>query len=347
MKLPVFFKPMQPMKNTHNAISFHHKPQQNYISIIIPAHKRTHLLQNTLNSIITQTLTQDQYEVIIGNDGGDPAVKQTCDQYNVTSITINPHQGSYVARNTALAYARGEIIALIDSDILVPPNWLEMGRQHMQKRDYIGGPVIIQDDVVAETQGHASQNNTKHTNPYATRDNNNSTKKRNLFHTYELHTAYQAHAYLAQFHFLLTGNLFVKRSVIEAIGGFDRRLKSSGDFEFGDRVWRAGYTQQYMPKLEVIHPPTTYITMLRKQQRLAKGSVTLQRIYPQRFPNQKVQVFKTFVKMWIPRFDMATFPSLPFHQYICMYLIRYSFHIALHFWKIWYTVISYKKDSRS
>jgi glycosyltransferase involved in cell wall biosynthesis len=347
------------MKNTHNAITFHHIPQQNYISIIIPAHKRTHLLQHTLNSITNQTLKQNQYEVIIGNDGGDPAVKQTCNQYNVSCITIAPQQGSYVARNTALSHARGELFAFIDSDILVSPDWLEKGRREIKKYDYIGGPIVVENqeswhaDLHSEDCLNKPQNTCRcgrvpqRANMHVEGKKDILTMPSNLFHMYEHHTAYKVSAYLNQFHFLLTGNLFVKRSVIEAIGGFDRRLQSSGDFEFGDRVWRAGYTQQYMPKLEVIHPPTTYLTMLRKQQRLAKGSVSLQRIYPQRFPNQKVPVFKTFVKMWIPRFDMATFRSLPFHQYICMYLIRYSFHIVHQLWKIWYTVIQYKNTSYS
>ena len=62
------------------------------------------------------------------------------------------------------------------------------------------------------------------------------------------------------------------RQVIERVGGFDARLKSFGDLEWGQRIFAAGYRQVYAPTVRVRHPARrTWGEMTRKTARVAGG----------------------------------------------------------------------------
>ena len=70
-----------------------------------------------------------------------------------------------------------------------------------------------------------------------------------------------------------TANLFVDRRVFDEVGGFDERLKSGGDYEFGQRCSLAGIPIRYADDVVVSHPArTTLRELLSKSERVGFGT---------------------------------------------------------------------------
>lgn len=174
-------------------------------------------------------------------------------------VAIAPRRGSYFARNRALEKAVGELIIFIDAGICLPEDWLIKAIQAIGTADYLAGEVDIS-TVPRPTAAEA----------------------------YEKIHAYPIAEYMRTFHFGGAGNLIVKKSLLEKIGGFDQRLFSGGDLEFGDRVHRAGFTQVYLSKPALLHPPRYAFSLFRKQFRVKIGYGQLTRLFPERFPRQSL-----------------------------------------------------------
>jgi glycosyltransferase involved in cell wall biosynthesis len=125
------------------------------ISVVLPTYNRAHLLGRTLRSLLAQTFRD--FEVHIVDDGstdGTEAVVAEHADPRVHYVRVE-HRGCAAARNHAVREARGEWIALLDSDDEWTPDKLE---RQMQQADtaaptvgvlYAGGVFI--DDTSGNT----------------------------------------------------------------------------------------------------------------------------------------------------------------------------------------------------
>ena len=78
--------------------------------------------------------------------------------------------------------------------------------------------------------------------------------------------------------FAATANLFVRREVVDDLGGFDASLRSGGDYEFGRRATGAGYRLVYAPEASVVHRPRASLRETwRLHRRLGAGWAALAR----------------------------------------------------------------------
>lgn len=85
------------------------------ISVIIPVFNRASWIEQTLKHIFDQTEPVD--EVIICNDGSCDDLESALSQYRPRVKLINiENSGAAIARKVAIEHARGEWIALCDSD---------------------------------------------------------------------------------------------------------------------------------------------------------------------------------------------------------------------------------------
>ncbi len=95
------------------------------LSIIIPVYNIEQFVSNCLNSILNQSF--NDFEVICVNDGstdGSLAELQKCRDERLIIID-KKNEGSGVARNTALAIARGEYVFFVDGDDWIEENSLQ------------------------------------------------------------------------------------------------------------------------------------------------------------------------------------------------------------------------------
>lgn len=79
---------------------------------------------------VAQKLVGDNYEIILVNDGSpddslDVAVSLAEHHENISVIDLSRNFGHHQAMMTGLAYAQGEKVFLIDSDLEEEPEWLD------------------------------------------------------------------------------------------------------------------------------------------------------------------------------------------------------------------------------
>lgn len=239
------------MIDKHMKINFQYSVLSGFISVIIPVYRDVSGLQDTLNSIMNSHYPKEKYEIIIANDGADKNISELCEKNKVRCINIMPRRGSYYARNRALEVSRGEFIAFTDADVLVDDKWLDSVELFLRKKDYIVGRTEI---------------NTKLIN--------------SLADDYEHAAAFSVNQRI------IIGsavNFAVKRQVFERIGGFDERLQSGGDFEFGDRVARSKYKfiKHNVRKMIIVHPPRGHKQLKQRYFRIFKGKRDVLRFHPQ------------------------------------------------------------------
>ncbi|MDQ3686916.1 MAG: glycosyltransferase family 2 protein [Acidobacteriota bacterium] len=97
------------------------------VSVIIPAYNAAAFIGETLASVFAQTFTD--YEVVVVNDGSPdtPELEKVIAPWrDRINYIVQENRGLSGARNTGLRHARGEFVALLDSDDLWEPNYLRM-----------------------------------------------------------------------------------------------------------------------------------------------------------------------------------------------------------------------------
>ncbi len=99
------------------------------ISVVVCTYRNPDLLRGAISSLLNQTLSSDQYEIIVvDNNSGDqtPEVVHCLGDTSSppVSYVLETRQGLSHARNRGLEAARGEIVAFLDDDAEADPRWL-------------------------------------------------------------------------------------------------------------------------------------------------------------------------------------------------------------------------------
>lgn len=124
------------------------------ISIIIPTRNYGHFVVNSLRHLCDQSLGKNEYEVILVDDQSQDSTFQWVKafvapqslQFQFKYISHqNSQRGSEafcagICRNLGLQQARGRIILFLDSDMLVPHDYLEGLLKEMEIHDVIQSP---------------------------------------------------------------------------------------------------------------------------------------------------------------------------------------------------------------
>lgn len=215
------------------------------ISVVIPTYNRAGYLPELLDALDAQQLTKSKYEVIFVDNGSTDAtaaiLQDRCSRQKHLHYGYEGRLGVSNARNRGSLMAQGTYVGLLDDDCLPPENWLETAAQIIADNpgvDMFGGPCVA-----------AS---------YAWRPNWWKPEYDAQF-TYRLA---DKPGKLPDGIHLLGGNMFIKRSLISAVGGFNP------DFgPVGDRLTRGGETKlqvdiiqkglssrpMYYPDMVVLH----------------------------------------------------------------------------------------------
>ena len=93
---------------------------QYLVSVIIPVYNAQKFLPKAVQSVLQQTLSQDQIEILLIDDGSKDKSPEMCDHYTVKHGNIRViHQknaGVSAARNRGIQEARGKYLAYLDAD---------------------------------------------------------------------------------------------------------------------------------------------------------------------------------------------------------------------------------------
>jgi glycosyltransferase involved in cell wall biosynthesis len=99
------------------------------ISIIVCTYQNPSMLQETLNSLIIQTLAPEIFEVIVvDNNSKDSTYEVVCEyEKKATNVryVYEENQGLSFARNKGIGVSKADIVAFIDDDAIADKCWIE------------------------------------------------------------------------------------------------------------------------------------------------------------------------------------------------------------------------------
>jgi glycosyltransferase involved in cell wall biosynthesis len=99
------------------------------ISVVIPAYKRSHIIERTIRSVLEQNY-QD-FEILVVDDGSRDDTELVVaslskEESRIRYFCHDTNRGAQAARNTGVKAAKGEWIIFLDSDDYFTPNSLEV-----------------------------------------------------------------------------------------------------------------------------------------------------------------------------------------------------------------------------
>jgi cellulose synthase/poly-beta-1,6-N-acetylglucosamine synthase-like glycosyltransferase len=107
-----------------------------FVSIIIAARNEEKDIRDCIQSIIDQTYPQNKFEIIVTDDystDGTVSIIQSFKKENILVIHLadfieNKNLNSYKKKSieTALQFAKGELIVTTDADCIAPKKWIKL-----------------------------------------------------------------------------------------------------------------------------------------------------------------------------------------------------------------------------
>lgn len=219
------------------------------VSVVVPHFNDLANLDICLAALAKQTLPAHQFEIIVADNGSPCGAEAVQSVIAGRAQLVSVHErGAGPARNGGAAAARGELFAFTDSDCVPAPDWLAEGLAALSNYDFVGGRV----DVSVFDEGHVTPTE-----------------------AFEKVFAFDFETYINRKGFTGSGNLFVPRTVFEAVGGFGTAV--SEDVDWSRRATAKGYRLGYAPGAVVTHPARRSWTELRhKWVRINRETYALQ-----------------------------------------------------------------------
>lgn len=212
-------------------------------SVVVCTYNRSNLLKQVMNTLISQTISTDEYELIIVDNNSTDNTKEVC--YDIISnnpdiairYIVEKKQGISNARNRGWKVATGTFIAYTDDDCKIPNNWLSIAKKIVVEDNpgLFGGPY------------------------YAFFD---SEKPKWFKDEYGSNFPYSNKKILINDESLNGANYLIKKSLIKEMGGFNPNLGMKGyQVSYGeepDLIYRIHNRKPdeliiYYPELMVYH----------------------------------------------------------------------------------------------
>ncbi|MGI0493148.1 glycosyltransferase [Alkalinema pantanalense CENA528] len=100
-------------------------PQSMTVSVIIPTCDRPQDLVRCLQHVLSQNTDRPFEVIVVDNRPQSGITAPIVAQFPTVKYIPETRAGSSYARNTAITASTGDIVAMVDDDVVVPPDWLE------------------------------------------------------------------------------------------------------------------------------------------------------------------------------------------------------------------------------
>ena len=219
------------------------------VSIVIPAYNRAHLIGETLRSALDQTYRP--IEIIVVDDGSADDTRRVAESFGpLVRCVRQANAGVAAARNRGFAEARGEFVALLDSDDLWLPWKLEAQVRILRAFPEVG---MVWTDMTAIDEGGAVLRERYLREMYgafeSVRLEEVLAREASWAEDGALPPAvadapvYRGDVFPAIFegNVVHTSTVLLRRDRLRALGGFDTRFKPCGeDYDFHMRTCAGG-----------------------------------------------------------------------------------------------------------
>ena len=205
-------------------------------SIIVPVYNRPDEVDELLESLSNQT--QKDFEVIIVEDGSVKTCKDVCDKYAdilVLHYYTKENSGPGQSRNYGADRAIGEYLLILDSDVVLPTDYIEAISQSLEANptEAFGGPDAAHPSFTP-VQKAISYSMTSF---FTTGGIRGGKAKLDKFYPRSF-------------------NMGIRRDVYLKLSGFSK-MRFGEDIDFSYRIVEAGYHPQLFPKAWVWHKRRT------------------------------------------------------------------------------------------
>lgn len=218
-------------------------------SIIIAIYNRKNEAEELLASLENIDFPRDEFEVIFSDDGSEDGLKGYLETYRQNSdlqlvYIQQENKGPGEARNHGMEKARGQYFIFVDSDCILPPQWLSEVDKGIQKNklDCFGGPDTAHKSFTP-VQKAINYSLTSFIGTGGTRTGKANVQKR-----------YYPRSY----------NMGISRRVYVKVGGMGG-LRHGQDMEYSARIYRAGFKVGVIEKAFVYHKRRTGLRKFFKQ----------------------------------------------------------------------------------
>ena len=191
-----------------------------YVSIIIAARNEEENIGHCIQSIINQTYPQNKLEVIVTDDHSTDNTVSIVNQFQKENITVinlsdfleNEKINSYKKKSieTALQFAKGELIVTTDADCTAPEKWIETLVVFYKEKN----PVFVALPMVFSPSPSGERTGVRHL----------STKLLKIFQSLDFMTlqGITGASVYKKFHSMCNGaNLAYEKKVFFEVGGFE------------------------------------------------------------------------------------------------------------------------------
>lgn len=240
---------------------------QPMVSLIIPTRNKLDLIRQCVKSILQKTIYPN-YEILIVDNGSDDLatlqyLKELPFEGRVRVVRDDCPFNYSALNNAAVKLARGEILGLINNDLVViSPDWLSEMVSHALRPDVgaVGARLWYPNNTlqhggvvlgIGGVAGHAHKHLSRHQFGYC--------RRANLIQSFSAVTA---------------ACLVIRKEIFQKVGGLDETLKVAfNDIDFCLRVREAGYRNIWTPYAELYHHESStrgFEDTPEKQARFAK-----------------------------------------------------------------------------
>jgi glycosyltransferase involved in cell wall biosynthesis len=232
-------------------------------SIIIPVYNRPQEVNELLESLCQQSL--NDFEVVVVEDGSTEKCDTICEKYS-DRLTLHyyykSNSGPGPSRNYGAERSQGEYLIILDSDVIVPENYLEIVKQELDREpcDAFGGP----DRAHPSFTPIQKAINYSMTSFFTTGGIRGGKKKMDKFYPRSF-------------------NLGIRKSAYEALGGF-ASMRYGEDIDLSTKIFKNGYSCRLFPDAFVYHKRRVkFSSFFHQVKHSGEARVVLKDKYPETF----------------------------------------------------------------
>jgi glycosyltransferase involved in cell wall biosynthesis/GT2 family glycosyltransferase len=232
-------------------------PAMPTLSVLIATYNRAELLDRTLRSLLDGG-TEQPDEIVVVNGGRDRTAEVVAG-YIAAGAPVRlievVNVGLSNSQNAGYPRCRGDIVATLDDDVVVAPDWVrrvKAAHAAYPQAGGIGGRTLNEFPAALAARFEQA-------------------------HSFDVRGAAEVRAVRT----VAGVNMSYKRVVMEQVGPFDESLPSGMDVDYNWRVARAGYPILYDPSITLTHHNRTSLRgVLRQQFWYGRGFLRTRRKWP-------------------------------------------------------------------
>jgi glycosyltransferase involved in cell wall biosynthesis len=180
------------------------------VSVIMAAFQAEEFLEDAISSILAQDYAP--FEVVVCDDGSTDRTPEILAAHPELQVIRQPNSGAAAARNAAVAASSGELLAIFDADDLWPPNRLSVQADYLVAHPEVGCVLGRQEWINPP--------------PWLARD-----------------------AVYGELDGIPILSAMLRRSVFDAVGGFDESFTHSEDMDLLFRLRERGVPIEILPEV--------------------------------------------------------------------------------------------------